>query len=66
MGKKDEDLYHNKEPVLDLLPIPEVGYLASAGMDTKICLWHIDTLKPKHVLRGHKRGVHTLDWIPDN
>ena len=64
LNKKEEDKYHTFH-ITDLLPIPENGLLASAGLDYKICLWHLDTLKPKTVLRGHSRGVHTLDWYPD-
>ena len=32
---------------MDLLPIPELGLLASAGLDHKICLWKMDVMKPK-------------------
>jgi len=30
---------------MDLLPIPSMGYIASAGMDRKIVLWDMATLK---------------------
>lgn len=31
-----------------------MGYIASAGMDKKIALWYMDTLKLKHVFtNGH-------------
>jgi hypothetical protein len=44
-AKKDEEYYHKKDnEIMDLLPIPELGLLASAGFDKKICLWRMDTL----------------------
>ena len=64
VGKNEEQVHNND--ILDLLPIPSMGYIASAGMDKKIALWHMDTLKLKHVFtQGHQRGVHTLDWYAD-
>jgi WD40 repeat protein len=74
-AKKDEDYYHKDAVITDLLPIPELGLLASAGMssrspqsssDNKICLWRMDTLQPKPPLIGHDRGVYSLDWYKDN
>lgn len=38
---------------MDLLPIPELNLLASAGFDAKICLWRMDSLQPKQPLLGH-------------
>jgi len=35
------------------LPIPELGLLASAGLDSKICLWKMDDMKPKEALIAH-------------
>lgn len=50
---KNEEMVHTGH-ILDLLPIPSMGYIASAGMDKKIVLWHMDTLKPKHTFQnGH-------------
>lgn len=48
--KKDPNNYHDsdKNPeIMDLLPIPKLKLLASAGLDKKICLWKMDTLQPK-------------------
>jgi len=50
---------------MDLLPIPELGLLASAGFDGKICLWRMDTLQPKPPLIGHSKAVYSLDWYKD-
>lgn len=44
----------HSEEIMDLLPIPSMGYIASASMDKKIALWHMDTLRLKHVFeKGH-------------
>ena len=62
---KNDEMIHTEE-IMELLPIPSMGYIASAGMDKKIALWHMDTLRLKHVfVNGHARGVHTLDWYAD-
>ena len=62
---KNDEMVHTDE-IMDLLPIPSMGYIVSAGMDKKIALWHMDTLRLKHVFgRGHQHGVHTLDWYAD-
>lgn len=51
---------------MDLLPIPSMHLLASAGLDGKICLWRMDTMQPKAPLKGHSQGVFSLDWYEDN
>ena len=63
-AKKDEDWYHT-DFIMDLLPIPECGLLASGGLDSKICLWRMDNLQPKEPLKGHSLGVYSLDWYAD-
>ena len=67
-GRKDTDNYHDPEKgkIVDLLPIPDLGLIASAGLDYKICLWRMDTLTPKPALLGHTRGVLSLDWYAEN
>lgn len=52
--------------IMDLLPIEELGLLASAGRDKKICLWNMENLQPKAPLLGHTQGVYSLDWCADN
>ena len=45
--RPNEDWYHKKDAtgkIMDLLPIPELNLLASAGLDKKICLWRMDSL----------------------
>jgi len=43
--KTETDLmsYHSGE-IQDLLPIPDLGLLASAGLDNKIYLWRMDNM----------------------
>jgi WD40 repeat protein len=67
-ARPNEDWYHNKKQseIMDLLPIPELGLLASAGFDKKICLWKMDNLQPKPPLLGHTKGVYSLDWYAEN
>lgn len=46
-ARPNEEYYHNSKKngeIMDLLPIPELGLLASAGFDKKICLWRMDSL----------------------
>lgn len=60
--------YHDSKDceIMDLLPIEELGLLASAGRDKKICLWNMENLQPKAPLLGHTQGVYSLDWCADN
>ena len=61
--KTENDLmnYHSGE-IQDLLPILDNTYLASAGLDNKICLWRMDNMVPNKPLLGHNKGVYSLDW----
>ena len=44
-ARPNEEFYHKKSGyIMDLLPISELGLLASAGADKKICLWRMDSL----------------------
>ena len=64
VGKNDQPVHTGD--IMDLLPIPSMNYIASAGMDKKIVLWKMDDLTLKHVFtNGHQLGVHTLDWYAD-
>ena len=64
-AKKDDDHFHTKA-IMDLLPIPDLSLLASAGLDRKICLWRMENLEPRTPLKGHNSGVQSLDWYADN
>lgn len=66
-ARPNNDWYHEKNSeIMDLCPIPEMNMIASAGFDSKICLWRMDTMQPKAPLQGHKKGVYSLDWCPDH
>ena len=44
-ARSNEAWYHKKDKeIMDLLPIPDLGLIASAGFDKKICLWRMDSL----------------------
>ena len=50
---KNQEMVHN-DVIMDILPIPSMGYLASACMDKKIALWNMKDLSLKHVfVNGH-------------
>jgi hypothetical protein len=36
--------YHKRAEIADLLPIWDLGLVASAGLDSKICLWRMDNM----------------------
>jgi WD40 repeat protein/class 3 adenylate cyclase len=44
---------------------PESGRLATAGGDNTAILWDAAWQGPETVLRGHWRGVNSVDWSPD-
>ena len=59
--------YHKRGEIADLLPIWDLGLVASAGLDSKICLWRMDNMQPRPpLINGHQLGVYSLDWSKDN
>jgi hypothetical protein len=65
--KKNEKVVQHDNFVMDILPIPEINYIASASMDASLCLWNIDTLKGVRKLEGHKKGIYCLEYYsPSN
>lgn len=67
-ARPNDEFYHKKENnmIMDLLPIPELNLIASAGFDKKICLWRMDNLQPMQPLIGHQEAVYSLDWYAEN
>lgn len=61
-GNKQEEVYHT-DFILDLLPIPELKFIASASADTNLCLWDMTTLKGKSIHTDHKSKIYSLDWV---
>ena len=41
--KEKFDVKHT-DTILDLLPIPEMQRIASASMDTNMCIWDMNTM----------------------
>jgi hypothetical protein len=41
--EKKEEVKHTKT-IMDLLPIADMGIIATASLDTNICLWDMNTL----------------------
>eukprot|EP01016_Furgasonia_blochmanni_P035069 TRINITY_DN3849_c0_g3_i2.p1 TRINITY_DN3849_c0_g3~~TRINITY_DN3849_c0_g3_i2.p1 ORF type:complete len:733 (-),score=175.98 TRINITY_DN3849_c0_g3_i2:58-2256(-) len=60
--KNDRQQYGHAGPIADLLPIHMQNNLASASLDGHIGLWDIPTHTFKKELRGHKKGIYSLDW----
>lgn len=44
------------------MPIDCQSTLVTAGLDASICLWDVVTHSPKKNLKGHEKGVYSLDW----
>lgn len=61
-GNKQEEVYHTGF-ILDLLPIPELKYIASASADSNLCLWDMTTLKGKSIHTCHNSKIYSLDWV---
>ena len=52
--------------ILDLLPIPDMNLIASAGSDGNMCIWAMDTLIGKTIHPGHTKAVVALEWLETN
>jgi WD40 repeat protein len=62
--KEKVDVKHT-ETILDLLPIPEMQRIASASMDTNMCIWDMNTMQGKSIHTDHQNGIYSLEWFPD-
>ena len=40
---------------MDILPIADMGIIATASLDSNICLWSMETLQGKMTLRDHQK-----------
>lgn len=47
-GDPDNKIRHS-QTILDLLPIPDMQLIASASLDTNMCLWNMHTLQGKSI-----------------
>ncbi|CAD8108111.1 unnamed protein product [Paramecium primaurelia] len=60
--KRDSQQYGHSSPIGDILAIDQQNTLVTGGLDGNICLWDSATHQPKKELRGHEKGVYSLDW----
>ena len=69
--KKEEDFGLNKSNIchrghiLDLLPIPDIPWIATASLDTNMCIWNMETLQGVSIHTEHTKGIYSLDWQED-
>ena len=66
--KKDDDTMLNKseichrKPIMDLLPIPDMQYIATASLDGNMCLWNMETLGGVSIHTDHTKAIYSLEW----
>lgn len=61
-GNTQDEVYHT-DYILDLLPIPELNFIASASQDTNLCLWDMTRLEGKSIHTDHSKEIYSLDWV---
>ena len=54
----------HSDMVLDLHHLESLDTIASASLDSNICIWDLYTGEKQQVLRGHKLGVLSLTYMP--
>ena len=64
-AKRDVEQNGHAGPISELLPIHQQLSLVSAGLDGQICLWDIPSHTFKKELKGHEKGVYSLDWCDE-
>ena len=59
----NDEVYHTMW-ITDLLPIQDMNIIASASIDSNMCLWEMQTLKGKsiHKDKGHQHPIYSLEW----
>jgi len=60
--RNDSQQFGHNSPIGDILPIDAQQTLVTAGYDANICLWDSITHLPKKELKGHTKGVYSLEW----
>ena len=43
-----------------------MGLIASASLDSNMCLWSMETLKGKSIHTDHTKAITSLEWYADN
>ena len=56
-------LRRHTDSVMDVAWLNE-REIASAGLDHEVVIWDSETGRPKHIMKGHSRGVTSLTAIP--
>ena len=57
-------LKRHTDLIFDLVELPQLGLLATAGQDRIICLWNLDDFKYYGCLRGHTKSIRSLCNAP--
>jgi len=57
--------YAHNDIVMELLSMPSLDNIASASLDTTICIWDTYTAARRQELRGHTKGVFSLAYNQD-
>ncbi len=50
---------------MDLLYLTRLDTMASASLDSNICIWDLYTGRRQHLLRGHRLGVSSLAYCAE-
>jgi WD40 repeat protein len=60
-GLNKSNICHKME-ILDLLPIPDYPWIATASLDKNMCIWNMETLQGISIHTEHTKGIYSLDW----
>lgn len=52
--------------ITDLLPIPEMGLIASCSLDSNMILWSMRDMQFKSMHTDHQKGIYSLEWYADH
>lgn len=61
----DRPMIGHSDMIMDLHYLNSIDTMASASLDTNICIWDLYTGRRQHVLRGHRLGVSSLTYCAD-
>jgi WD40 repeat protein len=62
---EDDNAVKHSQEIMDLLPIPEMGLIASASLDSNMCLWNMHDLNGRSKHTDHQKGIYSLEWYED-
>lgn len=61
----DRPMIGHSDMIMDLHYLDSLDTMASASLDSNICIWDLYTGRREHVLRGHRLGVSSLTYCAD-